>query len=126
MPSNTTIRFGSASAVVATANYRLPSSAASTNANVVKASKGTITGITGFNANAAPRYLKLYDKATSPIVGTDTPVWMGIMPAQDSIAYILGLTFVNGIALALTTGPEDADTGAVGAGEVVALNIAYA
>jgi len=101
-------------------------SAASTNATSVKASAGQVFGYYLFNANAATRYLKLYNKASSPTVGTDTPVATIPIPAgaAANVEFTQGVAFATGIALALTTGIADADTGAVAANEVV-VNLFY-
>ena len=48
--------------------------AATTNATSTKASAGTVYGIIVANASAETRYLKVYNKASAPTVGTDTPV----------------------------------------------------
>lgn len=105
-------------------------SAATTNATSVKASAGTLYGIQVFNLNAAARYLKLYDKASAPTVGTDTPVKVLMIPGNTAGAGVVvpvatcGLIFSSGIAFALTTGITDADTGAVAASEIV-VNLDY-
>ena len=123
MPTNTTI--GGGSTATATAIYRLPSSVAGTNAAVIKSSPGTVFTVAGFNANAAARFIKLYNKATAPVVGTDVPLWVGILPAQDSASYTIALTFSAGIAIAITTGPKDNDSGSILDADILALNIAY-
>lgn len=100
-------------------------SAASTNATVIKASAGTLGTIMVGSINAAARYLKIYDKASAPTVGTDTPVAVYIIPGNTAGAGSniplppQGLAFTSGISLALTTGITDADTGAVAASEIV-------
>lgn len=111
----------------ASATSRIVSSAASTNATSAKASAGTVYGITGYNSNAAVRYLKLYNKASAPTVGTDTPVLTYAIPPTAGFAFddVNGMYFSTGIAYALTTGSADADTGAVGAADIVGLNIKY-
>lgn len=103
---------------------RILSAAASTNATVARASPGRAIGASGHNANAAARYLKLYDKATAPTVGTDTPVATIYLPATASFDIDLhGLMFRTGIAYALTTGGADNDTGALTAGDILGLNL---
>lgn len=110
-----------------TANGLTPSkviSAASTNATSVKGSAGQVYTILVTNTNAAVRYLKLYDKATAPTVGTDVPKWTIPIPGNTAGAGVAidisnGLAFAVGIGLALTTGVADADTGAVAANEIV-------
>jgi len=104
-------------------------SAASTNATSVKASAGTVSAIVVSNVNAAMRYLKLYNKASAPTVGTDTPVFVVPIPGNTAGAGAVvplphGLNFSTGIALALTSGIAHADTGAVAASEI-AVSLAY-
>lgn len=101
-------------------------SAASTNATVVKASAGQVFGIVVNNVNAAVRYLKLYNKATAPTVGTDVPVKTIAIPAGQVVEITRpgGLEFSAGIAFALTTEATDAGTTGVAANEHV-VNIDY-
>jgi hypothetical protein len=102
-------------------------SAATTNATSVKASAGTVNHIVVSNVNAAVRYFKLYNKASAPTVGTDTPVLtLAIPPAsvQSIVLGTRGLRLSTGIAYALTTGIAVADTGAVAASEH-AVHISY-
>lgn len=106
--------------------YKLVS-AATTNANVVKAGQGTVYGIQAYNVNASARYLKFYDKATAPTVGTDTPVKTILIPGNIAGAgnnVVCNFTLQAGIAIAITSGMADADTGAVGAADVV-VNIDF-
>ena len=106
-------------------------SAASTNATSVKSSAGTITTIAAVSMNETTvSYLKIYDKATAPTVGTDVPVLTIPVPTHTQGAGIVipipnGVTFSNGIAIAVTGGVADSDTTAVGADEVV-INLTYA
>lgn len=109
-----------------TATARLLSSLASTNANNVKSSQGRLFRVTGYNSNAAARYLKFYNKASAPTVGTDTPIWTEYLAAQTKFSIdMASLNFSTGIAFALTTGSPDNDTGALTAGDVTNLNISY-
>lgn len=107
-------------------NYKLVS-AATTNATSVKASAGRVYRILAFNINAANRYLKLYNKASAPSVGTDTPIATFILQpnVMTEIELSLGIYCSLGIAFALTTGITDADTGAVALNELV-VNLGYA
>jgi hypothetical protein len=105
-------------------------SAASTNATVVKASAGHVYSIQASNKSATLAYLKLYNKATSPTVGTDVPVKRLIIPANTTGAgFILdqpmGLAFSAGIAFAITALPTTADTTAVTADDFT-VDIDYA
>jgi hypothetical protein len=102
-------------------------SAASTNASSVKASAGTLYSLSAFNTNASARYLKLYDKASSPTVGTDTPVMTMLIPPSNGgfIHHLpVGMAFSAGIALAITGAMADSDTTAIGANDVC-VNLGY-
>lgn len=100
-------------------------SAATTNATSVKGSAGTLYMLTAMNTNAAARYLKFYNKATAPTVGTDTPVLVFTVPGNTAGAGFVcpiptcGIDFSTGIGFATTTGAADSDTGAVAANEIV-------
>jgi len=110
------------------ATSRIISSAATTNATSAKASAGNVHLITGRNTSASVLYLKLYNKASAPTVGTDTPVMTIPLPATSAfptIEWPNGYYFSTGIAYAITTGSADADTGAVAAGDVIGLNLNY-
>jgi len=112
-----------------TTPYKLISTA-STNAPVVKASAGNLYSIVAIGQTSTIRYLKLYNKATAPSVGTDVPVMTIPVPANlqgagVSIPFSIGVNFSLGISLAITSGSADANSGAVGAGDVI-LNLTYA
>lgn len=90
-------------------------SAGSTNATSLKASAGQVYEVCA-NSNAAyPVYLKLYNKASAPTVGTDTPV--KVIEAQAGVPACMrteeGFAFGTGIAWAMTKGIADADATAV-------------
>lgn len=90
-------------------------SAATTNATVVKTAAGSFFGFQLSNVAAYDVFLKLYDKATAPVVGTDVPKVTLRIKAQWDRDYIdnIGVNFVNGIAYAITKGITDADATAV-------------
>jgi hypothetical protein len=101
-------------------------SANTTNATSVKASAGQVYGWHLSNANAGARFLKLYDKASAPTVGSDTPV-MTIPIPGSGIAVLdqpMGIAFSTGIAFALTAAVGDSDTTAVAVNEIV-VNLLY-
>jgi len=91
-------------------------SAASTNATSLKASAGHVYGFIVSNTNAAARFFKIYNKASAPTVGTDTPVVTVHLPPNSTVirVYPKGLALGTGIAWALTTGIANSDTGSVG------------
>lgn len=103
-------------------------SAASTNATSLKASAGTLYTLYAVNLNAAVRYVKFYNKASAPTVGTDTPVATFPIPASTTGAGFAidlgpGFDFATGIAYATTTGAADSDTGAVAANEIFLVGV---
>lgn len=104
-------------------------SAASTNATSVKAGPVRLLTVAASNINAAARYLKLYDKASAPTVGTDVPKLTIQLPASGApVALNLGergVDFPTGLAFAITTGATDADAVAVAANEIKVI-LAYA
>lgn len=112
----------------ANAVSRLMSSAATTNATAGKASAGDLKKITGLKATAANCFLKIYNKATAPTVGTDTPVIVLPLIASQPFNFDFGdgYYFSTGIAWAITALATDADTTAIAAGDVLALTIMYA
>lgn len=92
----------------------------------IKASAGQVYGWYLFNNASSPRYVKLYNKASAPTVGTDTPLVTIGIPANSAanVEYTTGITFDTGIGWAATTAVADSDTGAPGANEVIA-NLFY-
>jgi len=112
----------------ATTVARLPSSLASVNATLVKNAPGTVFFIGGVNTNAAIRYLKLYNKASAPVIGTDTPFMTFALPASSPFNIPIGgsgIAFSIGIGFGLTVNAPDADATAVAAGDILGLNISY-
>lgn len=97
-------------------------SAASTNATVIKASAGTLYSLVVTNINAAVRYIKFYNKATTPDEN-DTPVQVVAVPGATTGGGFTvpipacGIAFGTGIAFRLVTGVANNDTGAVSANE---------
>lgn len=102
-------------------------STASTNATNLKNIAGVIGGIIAINLTAAVKYLKIYDKATAPTVGTDVPVMTIPIPAStDGAGFVwnVPISLANGVSYAITAGAADNDTASVGAGEVI-VNLAW-
>lgn len=97
----------------------------------VKASAGTVYGITVFNMTASPFYIKFYNETTSVNRATHTPVLRFAVPANASSSgagFVFnvpqGLAFTSQIQYAITTGVADTDTTAISSGDAV-VNIAY-
>jgi hypothetical protein len=95
--------------------------AASTNAKVIKAAPGTMAGWECFNDTEYPIYVKLYDSATLPNVGVDTPKQVIPMQGQSPASNPPGpgIAYENGIAMAIVTGLADSSNSAVIAGSCV-------
>jgi hypothetical protein len=107
---------------------RIPSSAATTNATSVSANPCDLYHISATNTTASLKYLKLYNKKTAPVVGTDIPVMTIALQPSNVLTQIpidLGLYFNLGLAAAITGAAADADATVVAAGDVVGLNILY-
>ena len=95
-------------------------SAATTNATIVKGSAGRVLGWALANTNAAFRYVKLHNQTTTPTAGTGVVRTIAIPP--NSLAQMKlegGIAFSTGIGLTTVTGSADADTAAVGVGDIV-------
>lgn len=96
-------------------------SAASTNASSQKTSAGSLFEISADNMTAAAKFVKLYNKASAPTVGTDVPVLTIPIPANGHVALAFGANgkrFTTGIAMAITGAQPVADTTATAAGDV--------
>jgi hypothetical protein len=95
--------------------------AATTNATSVKVTAGNVFELTLTNYSAAPKFVKLYDKASAPTVGTDSPIAV-LEIAANATRQVefgnLGKRLGTGIAYAITGAQAIADTTAVAAGDV--------
>lgn len=116
------------SATLGASSYHKLISANSTNATSVKTSNGSINALHVSNTNAtAYAYLKIYNKASAPTVGTDVPVFTFAIPPAGIRTIDCGTSATRlstGIAYALTLNPADADTTAVPANEII-VNMSY-
>jgi hypothetical protein len=95
-------------------------SVAGTNAEVVKASAGKVFNFIATNVHNQTRYVKFYDKATTPNPITDTADY--ILPIQNgqTIALALGVApfvFHNGISIAMVSSASGG--GNINAGDIV-------
>ena len=92
----------------------------------IKASAGLITGIQMGSIASGSIYLKLYDKATPPVCGTDTPVKRIPVPEISVFSATLapldfpvGIKFNFGIGYCVTVGLADSDITAPDANTVI-------
>jgi hypothetical protein len=109
--------------------FRIASAAASDNATLVAVGPVKLCFITAYNAAAAARYVKLYNKATAPTVGTDVPIMTIAIQATSQFNFNLGenqLLFPLGLGVGMVTGATDNNTTALTAADVVGLNVGYA
>lgn len=125
-----TLAAGAAAIGTVTANIVQPTatllsinlnSAATTNATSQKTTTGSVFELTASNMSAAIKYVKFYNKASAPTVGTDVPVLTIPVPANGMISLEFGANgkkFITGIAFAITGAQAIADATAVAAGDV--------
>lgn len=103
-------------------------SAATANATSVTARPTILNGFLIINIAAAARYVRIYDKASAPVPGTDTPVIRIPLPAGDGTSTLFStgpISLHNGLAFDITGGGfADTDTTVVAAGDVT-LNLFY-
>lgn len=101
-------------------------SLATTNGALVLTGTSGVQAFFASNTGAAAAYVKLYNKATAPTVGTDVPEMIVPVPAAvGGVPGVVELTpgfngyrFPLGLGIAITGGAADADTTAVAAGQV--------
>lgn len=96
--------------------------AATNNSTNLKGSAGTVYGVQTSNINGSTAYwLKLYDKATAPTCGTDTPVKRVLIPPSNSgnnMTFPVGIAFSLGIGYCVVTGIADNDNTSVPAATI--------
>lgn len=119
---NATATSGGLSAVA-----KLASSGATTNAANIKSTAGRMLVVTGYVAAASVRWLKLYNKATSPVPGTDTPVFSIPLPPGPIALNLLpiGYYFSSGISYAVTANAADNDNTVIAVGDILQLDFHY-
>jgi hypothetical protein len=101
-------------------------SLATTNGALILTGTSGLHAFYASNIGATTAYVKLYNKATAPAVGTDVPAMVipvpsnavnGIGTADLAIGHN-GFRFALGLGIAVTGGVADSDTTAVAAGQV--------
>lgn len=101
-------------------------SLASTNGALILTGTSGLHAFYATNIGATIAFVKLYNKATAPTVGTDVPAMILPVPAAVGgvpgvctlpIGY-QGFRFALGLGIAITGGVADSDTTAVAAGQV--------
>jgi hypothetical protein len=107
-----------------TLHRRLSTGTDSTN---VKNAAGQLFWAFVTNTNASARYIKFYNSASAPTLGSGTPVLSFLIPPGSSGLQITaeqGLAFSTGIGYTLSTGVADTDVATVAANEIV-VNLGY-
>jgi hypothetical protein len=99
---------------------------ASTNAASIKGTAGYVYGMSVYNAAAYTIFVKLFDTAGVPNLGTDVVARTYAVPGGQyrDVTEQGGLTFVNGIGIAVTKGMDDNDTTPVMASDCV-VDVSY-
>jgi hypothetical protein len=95
-------------------------SAATTNLTSVKTSVARVHGWHLFNSGAATAFVKLYAKASAPVLANDTPLLTIPIPAGQVVEGVFPtpIGVATGLAYAITGGLADTDATAVAAGQV--------
>jgi hypothetical protein len=101
-------------------------SAATTNGALILTGTSGLHAFYASNTGATDAFVKLYNKATAPTVGTDVPAM--IIPVPAAVAGVPGVAtlpighngfrFALGLGIAITGAVADTDTTAVAAGQV--------
>lgn len=96
----------------------------------VKAAQGQLYHVSAYNVGLANVYVRFYNTAGVPTIGSGTPVWEmvvpGLSPAGGAIEHVPeGLPFTLGIGYTATGGIGNADATAIAANTVV-LNLGIA
>lgn len=120
-----TVTAGTINPVVPATPYFV-NSAASTNGALILTGTSNLSSFYATNEGASAAYVKLYNKATAPTVGTDVPEMTFPVPAavggvpgvaNPNIGFH-GFRFALGMGIAITRNAVHSDTTAVGASEV--------
>ena len=95
----------------------------------VKNAAGQVYGWYIYNNATTTRYVKLYNIASAPTVGTTTPVMTIAVPGSTNggaanVEFTNGIAFATGIGIGATTGVADNNTGAPAANDLV-INLLY-
>lgn len=104
-------------------------SAATTNLTSVKGSAGQLYGWSITNTTAATKHVKVYNKATVPVIANDAALILLSLAIPPNgvlqVSHGHGVAFSAGIGFAVTGAAGDTDATAVAANDVI-LNLLYA
>jgi len=91
---------------------------------VLKSTAGSLYQVTASNTTGTLFHIKLYNKSTAPVVGTDIPIITIPVPANTCVPIDfgrLGARFTAGIGYSITGAIASTDTTAVLAGSLVTI-----
>jgi hypothetical protein len=112
-----------------TVTYQKFISDTTTNATAVSSVPANISILHMENSGDGVRYVKFYNKASAPVVGTDVPLITIGIPAVSSSSFtlpaLIGIDFSIGISFAITLGAADSDTTPLSVAANVTGLIAY-
>jgi hypothetical protein len=109
-------------------SFQMPTTAGNgnTNAAVIKTRPGGVFSWQGKNVSGTEYYLKLYNLARVPVVGTDVPFATVLLSPQEPFPDFGMVDFDTGIAMAITRNGVMSDTaGIVSDGDIVGINVFY-
>lgn len=109
-----------ANATGAATTYKF-TSAASTNAALILTGARRLIGWNLTNTTAATKYFRIHNKATAPVAGTDSPLFIIAIPPNQTINFNLpgGIAITLGLGIMCTGAVADLDTTATAVGDVV-------
>lgn len=101
--------------------------AASTTATSVTTKKTRLLGVSAQNGGSAAVYLRLYDKASAPVPGTDVPKIAFMVPPGGGLISEknMAVEFTLGLALAVTSGGGNTNAGTIANANEVVVNLEY-
>lgn len=101
-------------------------STADTNLVNVKNAAGSLTGFQISNLDTVPIFFKLYNKASAPVLASDTPIKTIMVPAGQTVIFDKAyyMRMATGISFAITKGIAINDTTALDANKAV-VNMEY-
>lgn len=100
---------------------------ATTNAANIKSQSANVGALSSHNDSATKFYVKIYNKASAPVIGTDIPVLRIPVPANSQVDLPVGaagLRLSVGLSIAVTRGLADADATPTAANDGV-INVIY-
>lgn len=112
-------------AVSSTKKFHLVTGA-STNINSLSAVPAGLDSLNGWSTVTA--YLKIFDKASAPVLGTDVPTMTVMLPANQLVRVDFGVETCAmrlGLQIAVTLNPADNDTTVLAAANTSGVDIFF-